>query len=152
MLDEAVRTILQPAVTALAEQGLEYRGVLYAGLMLTAQGLRAIEFNARFGDPEAQVVLPLLESDLVALMLTCARGELAFFPAPRWSRGAAVGIVIASGGYPDSYETGMVIEGLTSIPSGVIVFHGATRYVAVGRQKGVQLGRAIEGRLTRRVA
>ncbi len=129
VVEEAVRTVLQPAVTALAAQGLEYRGVLYAGLMLTPSGMRAVEFNARFGDPEAQVVLPRLESDLVALMLTCARGDLASFPRPRWSSRAAVGIVVVSGGYPDSYETGMVLEGLTNIPGGVIIFHAATRYV-----------------------
>ena len=130
LVAEAVRSVLQPAVSALAEQGLEYRGVLYAGLMLTANGLRAIEFNARFGDPEAQVVLPRLESDLVALMLTCARGELEAAPEPRWSERAAVGIVVASGGYPDSYQTGLTVEGLTGIPPGVIVFHAGTRYVA----------------------
>ena len=129
LVEETAATIFQPVVTRLAEDGQEYRGVIYAGLMLTAAGPRVIEFNARFGDPEAQVLLPRLESDLVALMLTCARGDLAAAPAIKLGGQTAVGIVVASGGYPDSYETGFPIEGLTRIPPGVMVFHAGTRYV-----------------------
>jgi phosphoribosylamine--glycine ligase len=129
LVEDLRRTVLEPAVQALARQGLEYRGALYAGLMLTAAGPRVIEFNARFGDPEAQVVLPRLESDLVALMLSAARGELEGVPDLRWSPRAAVGVVVASGGYPDGYETGFPVEGLTSIPPGVMIFHAGTRYV-----------------------
>jgi phosphoribosylamine--glycine ligase len=125
---EAVRTVLQPAVEQLAADGHEYRGVLYAGLMLTPDGPRVIEFNARFGDPEAQVVLVRLQSDLVALMLQAARGELEAAPELRWDPRCAVGIVVASGGYPDHYETGFPIVGLTSLPPGVIIFHAGTRF------------------------
>jgi phosphoribosylamine--glycine ligase len=109
--------------------GHAYRGVLYAGLMMTRRGLQVLEFNARFGDPEAQVVLPRLESDLVALMLACARGDLASIPEPRWTNRSAVGIVVASAGYPDSYETGFPIGGLGTIPPGVLVFHAGTRFI-----------------------
>lgn len=142
LLDEVQRTILEPAVTALAGQGMEYRGVLYAGLMLTPDGVRVIEFNARFGDPEAQVVLPRLQSDLVALMLAAARGDLSAHPDLRWTDRAAVGIVVASGGYPDSYETGFPIEGLTTIPPGVMIFHAGTRFVP-GRGLVTSGGRVV---------
>jgi phosphoribosylamine--glycine ligase len=129
VLEEALEKVVRPAVAELAARGVEYRGVLYAGLMLTAAGVRALEFNARFGDPETQVVMPRLESDLVALMLAAARGDLAAQPEPRWSERVAVGVVVASGGYPDSYETGFEIDGLATIPPGVLVFHAGTRYV-----------------------
>ncbi len=130
LVDEITRTMLQPAVDALAERGHEYRGVLYAGLMLTRQGPRCLEFNARFGDPEAQVVLVRLRSDLVEAMLRCARGELAGAPPLEWDPRPAVGIVVASGGYPDAYETGFPIVGLTSLPAGVMVFHAGTKFTA----------------------
>jgi phosphoribosylamine---glycine ligase len=122
--------VLEPAVQALAEDGHEYRGVLYAGLMLTAEGPRCLEFNARFGDPETQVVLPRLRSDLVELMLGCARGELEAATHLDWDPRPSVGIVVASGGYPDAYETGFPIVGLTNLPPGVMVFHAGTRFTA----------------------
>ncbi len=131
VMDEVTATVLEPAVRALAERGAEYRGVLYAGLMLTSDGIRVIEFNARFGDPEAQVILPRLESDLVALMLAAARGDVSGHPDLRWSDRPAVGIVVACGGYPEAYETGFPVEGLTSIPPGVMVFHAGTRFMPV---------------------
>lgn len=129
LVEETAASIFQPVVAQLAEDGHEYRGVIYAGLMLTAEGPHVIEFNARFGDPEAQVLLPRLESDLVALMLACARGDLAAAPEIRLGSRTAVGIVVASGGYPDRYETGLAIEGLARIPPGVMVFHAGTRYL-----------------------
>ena len=128
LVGEAVRTVLQPAVDQLREDGFEYRGVLFAGLMLTAGGLRTIEFNARFGDPEAQVILSRLRSDLVALMLGAARGDLANTPELEWDPRAAVGVTVASGGYPDHYETGFPISGLLDLPPGVIIFHAGTRF------------------------
>jgi phosphoribosylamine--glycine ligase len=131
LVEEISERVLRPAVAELARLGLEYRGVLYAGLMLTHEGVQALEFNARFGDPEAQVVLTRLGSDLVALMLAAARGSLASHPTLQWSPKAAVAIVVASGGYPDSYETGFPVEGLTTIPAGVMVFHAGTRYLPV---------------------
>ena len=124
---ELTETVLRPAVKELAARGLEYRGVLYAGVMLTDAGPKALEFNARFGDPEAQVVLPRLESDLVALMLAAATGRLGDHPPLAWSDLPAVGIVVASGGYPDSYQTGFPIEGLGGIPVGAMIFHAGTR-------------------------
>jgi phosphoribosylamine--glycine ligase len=130
LVEEARRTVLEPAVKQLAADGLEYRGVLYAGLMLTADGIRVLEFNARYGDPEAQVVLPRLRSDPVRLMLEAARGDLTPAGDPEWDPRACVGVVVASGGYPDSYETGFPINGLADIPAGIMVFHAGTRYVA----------------------
>jgi phosphoribosylamine---glycine ligase len=129
LVAEAVEKILKPAIRQLAADGAEYRGVLYAGLMLTADGVRVLEFNARFGDPEAQVVLPRLRSDAVRLLLEAARGDLKPVGDLEWDPRPCVGIVIASGGYPDAYETGFPIDGLATIPPGVLVFHAGTRYV-----------------------
>jgi phosphoribosylamine---glycine ligase len=128
LLREIASTVLEPAVRTLAEDGHEYRGVLYAGLMLTPDGPRCLEFNARFGDPETQVVLPRLRTDLVALMLKCARGELDPAEELDWDPRPAVGIVVASGGYPEAYETGFPIVGLTALPPGVMVFHAGTKF------------------------
>jgi phosphoribosylamine--glycine ligase len=130
IIEKAVNTVLQPAVDRLAEDGLEYRGLLYAGLMLTPAGIKVLEFNARFGDPEAQVVLPRLRSDLVRLLLEAAKGDLTKAGAPEWDERTCVGVVVASAGYPDSYETGFPVEGLAQIPPGIMVFHAGTRYVA----------------------
>jgi len=129
LVAEAVEKVLQPVVRQLAADGAEYRGVLYAGLMLTADGIQVLEFNARFGDPEAQVVLPRLRSDAVRLLLEAARGDLAPVGELDWDPRPCVGIVVASGGYPDAYETGFPIDGLATIPPGVLVFHAGTRYV-----------------------
>jgi phosphoribosylamine--glycine ligase len=108
-------------------EGSEFRGFLFVGLMLTADGPKVIEFNVRFGDPEAQVILPMIEDDLCGLLMNAAAGELdmgsvALSPSPR------VGVVIASGGYPDTYETGKVIHGLESaeVMPDVNVFHSGT--------------------------
>jgi phosphoribosylamine---glycine ligase len=130
MVREAVDTVVRPAVRELAAGGDEFRGVLYAGLMLTADGLRAIEFNARFGDPEAQVVLPRLQSDFVALALAAAKGTLAGLPELRWSPQACAGVVVASAGYPDeaAMTSGLPIRGLAEMPRGVLIFHGGTRF------------------------
>ena len=128
LVAQLTRTLLEPAVRALAQDGHEYRGVLYAGLILTAEGPRCLEFNARFGDPETQVVLPRLRTDLVDLMLQCARGELDPQARLDWDPRPSVGIVVASGGYPDAYETGFPIVGLTALPPGVMVFHAGTRF------------------------
>src|SRR5262249_51768466 len=103
-----------------------YRGVLYAGLMLTADGPKVLEFNCRFGDPEAQVVLPLLDCDLVGVALAVAHGELARAPV-RWSSGAACAVVLASGGYPADFATGLPIAGLDAVLDDALVFHAGTR-------------------------
>ena len=127
---EVVDRVLLPAVRELADGGDEFRGVLYAGVMLTRDGIRTLEFNARFGDPEAQAVLPRLQTDFVALALAAAKGTLAEFPDLRWNPQACVGVVVASGGYPDdaAVKTGFQIRGLAEMPPGVLIFHAATRF------------------------
>jgi phosphoribosylamine--glycine ligase len=131
ILSRVVETVLRPAIKALADDGDEFRGVLYAGLMLTRDGIKALEFNARFGDPEAQVVLPRLQSDFVALALAAARGSVAEHPDLRWSGQASVGVVVASAHYPDdaAMKTGFQIRGLAEMPRGVLIFHAGTKYV-----------------------
>jgi phosphoribosylamine--glycine ligase len=130
LVQEVVDRALRPAVRELAAGGDEFRGVLYAGVMLTADGIRIIEFNARFGDPEAQVVLPRLQSDFVALALAAAKGLLGDFPALRWGSQACVGVVVASANYPNDalMQTGFQIRGLAGMPPGVLIFHAGTRF------------------------
>jgi len=130
LVQEVVDRALRPAVRELAAGGDEFRGVLYAGVMLTADGIRTIEFNARFGDPEAQVVLPRLETDFVAMALAVAKGSLGDFPDLRWGRQACVGVVVASANYPDdtAVKTGFQIRGLGEMPPGVLIFHAGTRF------------------------
>jgi phosphoribosylamine--glycine ligase len=98
--------------------------------MLTADGVRTVEFNARFGDPEAQVVLPRLRSDFVAMALAAAKGTLADFPDLRWDPQPCVGVVVASGNYPDdaTMKLGLPIRGLAEMPPGVLIFHAGTRF------------------------
>jgi phosphoribosylamine---glycine ligase len=126
LLDDAVRDVVQPCIDVLRERGTPYRGCLYAALMLTPQGMRVLEFNARFGDPETQVVLPLLADDPVPLFLACAQGDLAPGRAA-WDAGACVGVVAASGGYPGPVRTGKVITGLESLDPDVLCFHAGTQ-------------------------
>jgi len=127
-LADVQRRVIDRAVATLEEHhGIVYRGVLYAGLMLTAGGIRVLEFNCRFGDPETQAVLPLLDADIVEIMIATARGELA--PSSVGARpGAAACVVMASGGYPGRYEKGKEIRGLESAVGleGVVVFHAGT--------------------------
>jgi phosphoribosylamine--glycine ligase len=118
--------ILEPVVRELARRGSPFVGALYAGLMLTSSGPKVIEFNCRFGDPEAQAILPLVESDLLAALLDAARGNLD--PARlSWSDDILCGVVLASGGYPGAYATGEPIDGFQSVPPDVLVFHAGTR-------------------------
>ncbi len=128
LLEEIQRTILQPAVDGLRKEGIPYVGVLYAGLMLTAQGPRVLEFNCRFGDPETQVLLPLLESDLVELMQACIAGSLKGMHV-ECRPISAVTVVLASRGYPGPYEKGKVIQGLEQAEAleDVLIFHAGTR-------------------------
>jgi phosphoribosylamine--glycine ligase len=129
MYEAAVETILKPTLAALRSEGIEYRGVLYAGLMLTQNGLKVIEFNCRFGDPETQVVLPRLESDLLPLLLACAGVPEYSLPEQpcQWTDGASVCVVLASEGYPGSYRKGDAISGLQKVQtSGALVFHAGT--------------------------
>jgi phosphoribosylamine--glycine ligase len=130
MVREVVDRVMRPAIAELAKAGDEFRGVLYAGMMLTTSGIKTIEFNARFGDPEAQVVLPRLQTDFIALALAAAKGELANFPDLSWSSQACVGVVVASGHYPDdaAMKTGFKIGGLAEMPPGVLIFHAGTKF------------------------
>ena len=115
-IDKAVKTVVEPVVKAMAKEGKPYKGVLYAGLMLTAEGPKVLEFNARFGDPETQVQLPLLKSDLVDIMMAVIDGTLSRTRV-EWDSGACVGVVMASGGYPGSYKQGLPISGLERVDS-----------------------------------
>ena len=127
MAGQILREIIRPAIQGLAEEGRCYRGVLYAGVMLTARGPRLLEFNCRLGDPETQVVLPRLDGELFPLLLAAARGELAGHRLS-WRREVAVGVVLASPGYPSGAEGGLAIQGVGNalgLP-GVMVFHAGT--------------------------
>jgi len=119
-------TILEPAVKAMHDEGRAYRGVLYGGLMITNDGAKALEFNARFGDPEAQVTLPLLKTDLVDIMLAVIDNNLDQINV-EWSQDACVGVVMASAGYPGSYKTGFPITGLDNLDKDILVFHAGTK-------------------------
>ncbi|MCL6456565.1 MAG: phosphoribosylamine--glycine ligase [Gorillibacterium sp.] len=125
IVEEAIRTILKPAAKAMVAEGRPFRGVLYAGLMLTAEGPKTIEFNARFGDPETQVILPRLNSDLLTILLDVIEGRLAETDI-RWSDAAAVCVILASGGYPGAYSTGILIEGIEDAEQTALVFHAGT--------------------------
>jgi len=121
------KSVLQPAVDGLAAEGTPFLGVLFAGLMMTETGPKVLEFNCRFGDPETQAVLPLLDGDLLEIMLACVDGRLADAAGEvRWKDAAAVCVVLASGGYPASYPKGLPIRGLDALPVGVLAFHAGT--------------------------
>ncbi|PKB73565.1 MAG: phosphoribosylamine--glycine ligase [SAR202 cluster bacterium Io17-Chloro-G7] len=123
--------IMRPVVDALSRRGHPYKGVLYAGLMLTAEGPKVLEFNCRLGDPETQVVLPRLATDPLDLFQACVEGRLDQVPV-KWKDQCHVGVVLASGGYPGKYETGFTISGADSgaddAGDGSILFHAATRH------------------------
>ena len=129
LVDETVRMVLQPTVDEMRRRGTPFAGLLYAGLALTSKGLRVVEFNARFGDPETQVVLARLDSPLSSLLLAAATGTLADLPPLQWSNDSAVCVVIAAEGYPESPVTGGVITGLAEADAvdGVDVLHAGTR-------------------------
>ncbi|MFC2019119.1 phosphoribosylamine--glycine ligase [Chloroflexota bacterium] len=119
-------TIMEPTVKALHDEGRPFRGVLYGGLMLTDSGIKVLEYNARFGDPETQVVLPRLKTDLVDILAAVVNRNLDTIDI-EWSDDACVGVVLASGGYPAGYKTGFPISGLDDIDKDVLVFHAGTR-------------------------
>lgn len=126
LMDEIERRILQPTIAAMAAEGAPYVGVLYAGILLIEDGPKTLEFNCRFGDPETQALLPLLDTDLLTIMLACVEGRLHEVNLS-WRDQAAVTVVLASGGYPDSYAKGKPIEGLAAArDQGCLVFHAGT--------------------------
>ena len=118
--------VVDPVMRGMAAEGHPYNGTLYPGIMVTGEGPKIVEYNARSGDPETQVHMPRLESDLYEVATAAARGQLANVGV-RWSAKAAVGVVMAAGGYPGKYETGHPITGLDAIDPGVMVFHAGTR-------------------------
>jgi len=119
-------TIMKPVVKAMHEERKPYKGVLYGGLMITNDGPKVLEFNARFGDPEAQVTLPRIKTDLVEIMLAVVNNKLDQINV-EYSEDACVGIVMASAGYPGSYKTGFPITGLDNLDKDILVFHAGTR-------------------------
>jgi len=124
---EAIERIVAPTVRAMAQEGTPYSGVLYAGLMLTPQGVKLIEYNCRFGDPECQVLMMRLESDLPELLLACAENRLATLPAPRFSTDTALTVVMAAAGYPGTPKKGGTIAGIEAAEAtGAKVFHAGT--------------------------
>jgi phosphoribosylamine--glycine ligase len=127
IVDEVLNKAIRPTLAALTSHGVSYRGVLYAGLMLTPEGPKVLEYNVRFGDPECQVVLPRLASDLAVHCMEAASGRLA--TAPEFTTDACVTVVLATEGYPTSTRTGDPIEGLDAAGAvdGVTVFHAGTR-------------------------
>lgn len=163
MLEKIRREAFQPIIDAMREQGEPYVGVLFAGLMLSDSAsqndFHVLEFNCRFGDPETQVILPLLESDLIEVMSACIDGKLDEIDL-RWKPGVAATIVLASGGYPGAYKTGVPIFGLDDASPDILVFHAGTtlrdgavvtnggrvlNVASVGNDLGEALARAYDG-------
>ena len=126
--DYVMASVVHPTLKGMADTGSPFKGVLYVGLMITAAGPKVLEFNCRFGDPEAQVLLPRLKSDLLPLLIACVDGTLEQQADVHWHDEAAACVVMASGGYPDPYETGQVITGLEAAEAieAVNVFHAGT--------------------------
>lgn len=131
LVEEICRTVLQPAVEGMAARGTPYVGVLYAGLILTPDGPRTLEFNCRFGDPETQAILPLLESDLLDIFEACIDGSLSRIKI-QWKTGACAAVVAAAPGYPGEYPKGLPITGLDQM-EGCTVFHAGTAQTEQGR-------------------
>jgi phosphoribosylamine--glycine ligase len=130
LVDEVLRTVLQPTVDEMARRGTPFAGLLYAGLAMTSRGVRVVEFNVRFGDPETQPLLALLDSPLSPLLLGAATGTLADVPPPSWKPGAAVTVVMASDGYPESSSQGDVIVGTETLdrdPAAHVIHAGTAR-------------------------
>ena len=128
--DEILNTIIEPTLKALHQEGIKYTGVLYAGLMLTKSGPKVVEFNCRFGDPETQVILPRLKTDLLELLLASCEGRLHLLPPPEWDPRPCVCVIAASKGYPGTPETGFPINGVDRIESwdDVYVYHAGTAF------------------------
>lgn len=136
LVDEVVETVLQPTVDEMRRRGTPFSGLLYAGLALTSRGVRVVEFNARFGDPETQAVLARLRTPLAGLLLAAAQGRLAAFPPLVWSDDAAVTVVLAARDYPEKPRTGDVITGLDeadAVSADAYVLHAGTKLDDSGR-------------------
>jgi phosphoribosylamine---glycine ligase len=132
LLREVMERVIYPTLAGLAKEGIEYRGVLYAGIMVTAQGPKTLEFNVRFGDPETEAVLPRISSDLLPVLKAAAEGALHKAPALEWDERSCVSVVCASKGYPGAYEKGIRIDGLdeAALCKDSVVFHAGTKLKA----------------------
>jgi phosphoribosylamine---glycine ligase len=130
LMEKVQKDVLEKTVACLRKRSIDYRGVIYAGLMVTPGGeAKVLEFNCRFGDPETQVVLPMLETPLIDLILACVEQRLGEMPPIAWKSGAIATVVAASGGYPGDYEKGKVITGISNAEAaGATVFHGGTKF------------------------
>jgi phosphoribosylamine--glycine ligase len=129
---EVTEKIMNPTIRAMIKEGRPYQGVLYGGLMITQEGPKVMEFNARFGDPETQVILPRLKSDLCEIMLGVTNNKLSNMKM-EWSEEACVGVVMASGGYPGGFKKGFPITGLGDVDKDIMVFHAGTKLDSSGR-------------------
>src|SRR5262249_24485506 len=127
VLDQIIARVIEPAVRGMYQEGNPFKGVLYAGIMLTADGPKTLEFNARFGDPETQCILPRLKSDIVGILLASCEGRLNELKI-KWDERPCVCVVVASGGYPGKYTNGYPITGLDEIKDeDTVVFHAGTK-------------------------
>jgi len=127
LVDWVVKHVIQPAVRGLQIESKPFIGTIYAGIILTDDGPKTLEFNCRFGDPETQVILPLLDSDILDIFLACSKGELdRIADSIRWKDASTVCVVLASAGYPEKYNTGFPIDGLDDLPEEVVAFHAGT--------------------------
>jgi phosphoribosylamine--glycine ligase len=126
ILRQVEKEIIQPTLKGMKTEGYPYKGCLYVGLMITPSGPKVVEYNCRLGDPEAQAVLPLIESDPFDLFYACATGKIASYKL-QLKQSSAVCVVMASQGYPDTYETGKVIYGLEQVNTDILIFHAGTK-------------------------
>jgi phosphoribosylamine--glycine ligase len=134
LVNETIQSVLQPTIDEMAKRGTPFSGLLYAGLALTANGIKVIEFNARFGDPETQVVLSLLKSPLSQLLFAAANGTLAQLPQLQWSDEAAITVVLAAQGYPQDPVSGAVISGLEQVQeTDAFIYHAGTKAIDSGQ-------------------
>lgn len=136
LIDTAMRTIIEPVANGLASENAPFQGVLFAGLMVTDEGPKTVEFNIRFGDPECQVLMSRIDSDLVPYLEACAQGTLADLPPLEWSKRPAITVVMAANGYPGTYKKGTVIKGVDDANAmhGVTVFEAGTARNADGER------------------
>jgi phosphoribosylamine--glycine ligase len=132
-LEQARQRVIEPILAALRARGISYRGVIYAGLMLTEQGLQVIEFNCRFGDPECETLMPLLGPELAAVLLACATGRLAQAPPLSIQPGCSACVIAAAAGYPGPVQSGDVVEGRPAAHPHRQLFHAGTKRRADGR-------------------
>lgn len=126
MVKQVKETIIEPTIKAMTKESMPYKGILYVGLMITSDGPKVLEFNARFGDPETQVILPRLNSDLLDIFLAIANNKLGEMNI-EWDNNTCVGVVMTSGGYPGKYQTGFPINGLDRVDNDIMIFHAGTR-------------------------